>query len=154
MSEKKKIKMIDDDVTIILVDDDPGHRKLIEKNLRRSGITNKFVKLHDGQHAVDFFLSQGEFTGGSVPEHVLVLLDLNMPVMDGFQVLEFMKSTESTKHIPVIMVSTTDNPAEIRRCYDLGCNSYISKPVEYDEFAEAIRELGLFLSVLRIPGKE
>jgi len=133
------------EVTILLVEDDPGHARLIEKNLRRANITNDIVKATDGQQAVDYLFSNGRALS------LLVLLDLNLPVLDGYQVLERMKADERTKHIPVIMLTTTDDSREVSRCYELGCNVYISKPVDYEQFSEAIRKLGLFLLVVMIP---
>jgi CheY-like chemotaxis protein len=133
------------DVTILLIEDDPGHTRLIEKNLRRANITNDIVKATDGQRAVDYlFNSEGAST-------LLVLLDLNMPVLDGYQVLERMKTDERTKRIPVIILTTTDDAREVARCYELGCNVYITKPVDYEQFSEAIRKLGLFMMVMMIP---
>jgi CheY-like chemotaxis protein len=83
---------------------------------------------------------------------VLVLLDLNLPVLDGFQVLERMRADERTKHVPVIMVTSSDDTSDISRCYELGCNVFLTKPVvDYEQFSEAIRKLGLFLSVVTVP---
>jgi CheY-like chemotaxis protein len=138
--------------TIILIEDDPGHAVLIEKNLRRAGITNEIVVLNDGQKALDFLLQKGAYSRNQPPAHPLVLLDLNLPVFDGFQVLSALKSDERTRHIPVIVVTTTDLPHEIARCYELGCNIYVTKPVEYDAFCDAIRKLGLFLPVVKVTG--
>jgi CheY-like chemotaxis protein len=132
-------------VTILLAEDDLGHARLIEKNLRRANITNDIIKARDGRQAVDYIFGN---TGGRT---LLVLLDLNMPVLDGYQVLERMKSDKRTKHIPVIILTTTDDPREVARCYELGCNIYITKPVDYEQFAETIRKLGLFLMVAMIP---
>jgi CheY-like chemotaxis protein len=133
------------DVTILLIEDDPGHTRLIEKNLRRANITNDIVKATDGQRAVDYlYKTEGAST-------LLVLLDLNMPVLDGYQVLERMKTDERTKRIPVIILTTTDDAREVARCYELGCNVYITKPVDYEQFSEAIRKLGLFMMVMMIP---
>lgn len=138
-------------VTIVLVEDDPGHARLIEKNLRRSGISNEIIMLDNGQKAVDFLFRNGEYVGSERPEPLLILLDLNMPVLDGNQVLKMIKETESTWHIPVIILTTTDNPREIARCYETGCNVYVTKPVDYEQFCEAIRKLGLFISIVKIP---
>jgi CheY-like chemotaxis protein len=142
------------EVTILLVEDDPGHARLVEKNLRRSGIRNTIVVLSDGQQAVDYLFSEGEYS--SVPQSMptLVLLDLNLPVLDGYQVLERIKVDDRTRHIPVVVLTTTDDNREVARCYELGCNIYITKPVEYDQFSEAIRKLGLFLTVVTVPNGE
>jgi CheY-like chemotaxis protein len=140
MSETKQ-------VTILLVEDDPGHARLIEKNLRRANITNEIIHLSDGQQAIDYLFD------GAQAWPLLVLLDLNMPVLDGYQVLERIKADNSTKHIPVVILTTTDDIREITRCYDLGCNVYMTKPVDYGQFSEAIRKLGLFLSIVAVPGR-
>ena len=121
-------------VTILLAEDDLGHACLIEKNLRRSNIVNQIIHVSDGQQAVDFLLRQGEFEGRPHPENLLVMLDLNMPVLDGYQVLERIKNEESTKRIPIIVLTTTDDRREVTRCYDLGCNVYVTKPVDYEQF--------------------
>ena len=83
---------------------------------------------------------------------MLILLDLNLPSVDGYELLQRFKKEESTRAIPIIVLTTTDNPREIDRCYELGCNVYITKPVEYENFAESIRKLGLLLAVVRVPG--
>lgn len=140
-----------DSVTILLVEDDPGHARLIEKNLRRNNIANDIVKLDDGQKAVDFIFNSGEYADKSRPKPVLVLLDLNLPVLSGYQVLQRMKNDESTRHIPVVILTTTDDSREVQKCYDLGCNIYITKPVDYEQFTEAIRKIGLFLSIVQVP---
>lgn len=141
-------------VTILLVEDDPGHALLIEKNLRRAGIANSIIKLDDGQKAVDFLFKKGESRDNDLAAPFLVLLDLNLPVLSGYQVLAAIKNEERTKTIPVVILTTTDNPHEISRCYDLGCNVYVTKPVDYEQFSEAIRKLGLFLSIVKISGKK
>ena len=138
------------EVTILLVEDDPGHARLIEKNLRRSSITNEIVMASDGQEAIDYLFGEGNHAGAQRPS-LLVLLDLNLPVLDGYQVLRRMKGDERTKHIPVVVWTTTDDAREVARCYDLGCNVYVTKPVEYEQFSEAIRKLGLFLTVVTVP---
>jgi len=139
------------DFTILLVEDDPGHARLIEKNLRRANVTNEIVFATNGQKALDYLFCEGEYANDKHASHLLVLLDLNMPVLDGYQVLERLKVDERTKRIPVIILTTTDDPREVSRCYELGCNVYITKPVDYEQFAEAMRKLGLFLLVVMIP---
>lgn len=141
-------------VTILLVEDNPGHARLIEKNLRRSNITNDIVTVGDGQQALDYLRGEGEYTEHGQTTPLLVLLDLNLPVLDGVQVLKRMKADERTKRIPVVVLTTTDDAREVSRCYDLGCSVYITKPVEYDQFTDAIHKLGLFLSVVTVPNGE
>ena len=136
---------------IIVIEDDPGHSRLIEKNLRRANVRNDIIKMEDGKKALDYLFSEGEYDGVENTENLLVLLDLNLPVIDGFQVLERMKSDDATKHIPVVILTTSDSPRDISRCYELGCTVYLTKPVVYGNFAEAIQKLGLFLSVVSVP---
>jgi CheY-like chemotaxis protein len=136
---------------ILLVEDDPGHVLLIEKNLRRAGVTNEIIKLDDGGRAVEFLFREGEFAAASTPMPLLILLDLNLPVLNGLQVLQRIKADERTRRIPVVMLTTTDSQQEITKCYDLGCNLYIVKPVDYVKFSETIRNLGLFLSTVKTP---
>jgi len=138
------------EVTILLVEDDPGHARLIEKNLRRSNITNEIITVTDGQRAIDYLFGEGRYMSAQHPSPMLVLLDLNLPVLDGYQVLRRMKGDERTKHIPVVVLTTTDDTREVARCYELGCNVYITKPVDCEQFSEAIGKLGLFLAVVTV----
>lgn len=137
-------------VNIILVEDDDGHALLVEKNLRRAGLVNGFQRLKDGQEALDYFFS-GAASRPADMQQVVVLLDVNMPKVTGIEVLKALKKDVTTTAIPVIMLTTTDDPREIERCYEYGCNVYITKPVEYDDFIEAVRRLGFFLQVVKLP---
>lgn len=134
---------------IVMVEDDEGHATLIQKNLRRAGINNQIVVLKDGQAALDFFYANP--TPDILHKKILVLLDLNLPEIDGYEVLRRLKTEASTKRIPVIVLTTTDFPREVDRCYELGCNVYITKPVEYDHFVEVIHKLGLMLAAMKTP---
>ena len=141
-------------VTILLAEDDPGHARLIQKNLQRSKISNDIIHVNNGQDAINYLFGQGEYTEKNITLPLLVLLDLNMPVLDGYQVLERIKAHERTKRIPVIVLTTTDDLCEISRCYDLGCNAYLTKPVDYEQFSDVIRKIGLFLSIVTVPNGE
>jgi len=135
-------------VTFVLIEDDPGHARLIEKNVRRAGVANPLVHFADGTSALEWlFGPEGSERRGAV----LVLLDLNLPDMSGLDILARIKADEVMHRAPVIVLTTTDDQREIQRCYDLGCNVYITKPVEYEGFATAIRQLGLFLAVMQVP---
>ena len=125
-------------VSILIVEDDDGHARLIAKNLKRANIANGITRVSNGREALDFLFSEGDFEGQERPSPLLVLLDLNMPVMDGYQVLEKMKSDPRTQKIPVVVLTTTDDAREVTRCYELGCSVYITKPVEYESFTSAI----------------
>ncbi len=134
-------------VKILMVEDDHGHAKLIEKNIRRANISNEIVHFDAGQPALDFLFSEETLANGPL----LILLDLNLPDMQGTDILAEVKRDDRLKRAPVVVLTTTDDKTEIQRCYDLGCNVYITKPVDYESFAAAIRQLGLFLSVMQAP---
>jgi len=136
---------------IILAEDDDGHATLVQRNLERSGLINGFSRVRDGQEALDFLRCEGAFTGQQLPNPALLLLDIKMPRVDGIEVLRRLRGDPRTAMLPVIVLTTTDDPREIERCYQLGCNVYITKPVAYQAFVDAIQRLGLFLQVVAIP---
>ena len=137
-------------VSIVMIEDDEGHARLIEKNIRRAGILNDIRHFTDGHSALDFLYNSPQ--GPALNGPALVLLDLNLPDMSGTDILARIKDESSAlKRTPVVVLTTTDDKVEIQRCYDLGCNVYITKPVNYESFAEAIKQLGLFLSVMQVP---
>jgi CheY-like chemotaxis protein len=141
-------------VSIVMIEDDEGHARLIEKNIRRAGVNNEIIPFTNGTDAVNFLLGpdgSGEVSSG---RQLLILLDLNLPDMTGIDILEKLKSNKHTKRSPVVVLTTTDDSREIQRCYDLGANVYITKPVNYEGFANAIRQLGLFFSVMQVPEAE
>jgi CheY-like chemotaxis protein len=141
-------------VTIIMVEDDEGHARLIEKNIRRAGVANEIVAFTNGTDALSYLLGPDGSGVVNKGRQLLVLLDLNLPDMTGIDILEKVKGNEHTKRSPVVVLTTTDDQREIQRCYDLGANVYITKPVDYDGFANAIKQLGLFFSVMQIPESE
>ncbi|QNM82765.1 response regulator [Sphingomonas sabuli] len=136
-------------VGIIMIEDDEGHARLIEKNIRRAGISNDIRHFTDGTTALDYLFNSPE--GPALNGPAMVLLDLNLPDMSGTSILEKIKQDERLHRTPVVVLTTTDDKVEIQRCYDLGCNVYITKPVNYESFADAIRQLGLFLAVIQVP---
>ena len=138
-------------VTIIMIEDDEGHARLIEKNIRRAGVSNEIVPFVNGTDAWRYLLGANGSGEASAGRQLLVLLDLNLPDMTGVDILEKVKNNVHTKRSPVVVLTTTDDEREIQRCYDLGANVYITKPVDYDGFANAIRQLGLFFSVMQVP---
>lgn len=141
------------EVTIVMIEDDEGHARLIEKNVRRAGVNNEIVPFTNGNSALDYILGSDRTGSENSDRHLLILLDLNLPDMSGIDILEKVKSNPHTKRLPVVILTTTDDEREIQRCYDLGANVYITKPVDYDSFAHAIRQLGLFFAVMQIPGQ-
>ena len=133
--------------TILIVEDDEGHAILIRENLEAAGLRNRIEHFRDGQAILDFFAARP----AEEHESYLVLLDIRMPKIDGIEVLRRLKADPKLCKLPVIMLTTTDDTREVERCYQLGCNVYIQKPVDYDRFADAIRRLGLFVPLLLIP---
>ncbi len=139
-------------VTIVMIEDDEGHARLIEKNIRRAGISNTIKHFLDGTSALEYLFNHDD--GPALNGPALILLDLNLPDMSGTDILTKIKNHSGLRRTPVVVLTTTDDKIEIQRCYDLGCNVYITKPVNYEAFAVAIRQLGLFLSVIQIPNTE
>jgi CheY-like chemotaxis protein len=139
------------EVVILIAEDDAGHARLIEKNLTRAGLHNPVQWFADGQAILDFLFCRGSGPHRAADAPYLLLLDIRMPRVDGVEVLRQIKADPELRKIPVIMLTTTDDPREVQRCHEIGCNSYIVKPVDYDKFAEAIKSLGLFISLVEIP---
>jgi CheY-like chemotaxis protein len=138
-------------VTIIMIEDDEGHARLIERNIRRSGVNNDIIPFRNGTAALKYLFG----ADGSGQDHrgraLLIVLDLNLPDMTGIEILRQLKQNKYLKSTPVVVLTTTDDSQEIKRCYELGCSVYITKPVNYESFANAIRQLGLFFSVIQVP---
>lgn len=139
------------EVTIVMIEDDEGHARLIEKNIRRAGVSNEIQSFEHGKSALDYILGEDRSGQVSADRYLLILLDLNLPDMSGTDILQQIKENANTRHLPVVILTTTDDEMEIQRCYDLGANVYITKPVDYEGFANAIRQLGLFFSVMQVP---
>ena len=133
--------------TILIAEDDEGHAILIRENLEAAGLRHRIEHFRDGQAILDFLAARPL----EPHENYLCLLDIRMPKVDGIEVLRRLKSDPRLRQLPVIMLTTTDDSREVERCYELGCNVYIQKPVDYDRFADAIRRLGLFVPLLLIP---
>ncbi|MDB5311921.1 MAG: rcp1 2 [Gemmataceae bacterium] len=143
--------MTPEPIRILLAEDDDGHASLVQRNLTRSGITNEVVRARDGQDALDYLRRVGPYAARPVDRPLLLLLDINMPRVDGVEVLRQIRGEPDHANVPVIMLTTTDDPREVQRCYELGCSVYVTKPVAYEEFVEAIKRLGLFLSIVKVP---
>lgn len=139
------------EVTILIAEDDPGHARLIEKNLARGGLHNGIARFDNGQAILDFLFQRGSGSKRVPDRPYLILLDIRMPQVDGVEVLRQIKGDGELRKIPVIMLTTTDDPREVERCHDIGCSSYIVKPVDYDKFGEAIKSLGLYISLVQVP---
>ncbi len=138
-------------VKIVMIEDDEGHARLIERNIRRSGVNNEIIPFANGTDAVNYLFGPDGSGIGHKDQALLILLDLNLPDMTGIDILKRIKANSHIKSTPVVVLTTTDDEQEIKRCYELGCNVYITKPVNYENFANAIRQLGLFFSVIKVP---
>jgi CheY-like chemotaxis protein len=138
--------------TILIVDDDEGHSILIRQNLGSVGLKNVIIEFRDGQAVLDFLFSFARSTERPARGNpFLLLLDIRMPKVDGVEVLRRIKADPELKKLPVIMLTTTDDPREVERCHSLGCNAYLQKPVDYDKFSAAVRSLGEFTKLLQVP---
>ncbi len=145
------MKFMEKDVVILLTEDDEGHAALIKTNLTRAGIVNEIIHHKDGEETLDFLFRRGAEPHRTAHTPYILLLDIRMPKVDGIEALRQIKGDPELCKIPVIMLTTTDNPQEVEHCHRLGCSNYIVKPIEYAEFVDAIRKLGVFLKVIIVP---
>ena len=134
---------------IMMIEDDDGHARLIEKHFRRSGLANPIQRFADGTTALDRLFERPATDRSDRPS--LILLDLNLPDVSGIDVLKRIKDDPSARLIPVIVLTTTDDKIEIQRCYDFGCNVYVTKPLADQGFADVIRHVGQLIAVMRVP---
>ena len=137
-------------IEIWLIDDDDGHALLVEESFQDAGLRNGFTRARDGTEGWQWLK---EVETGDRRRPGLVLLDISMPGLDGFEVLERIKSSANLKDIPVIMLTSTDHPREIKRSYGLGANCYIVKPVDFGSLHEKVRTLGFFLQIIEVAGQ-
>jgi CheY-like chemotaxis protein len=146
-------KANDYNLTILLAEDDEGHASLVRKNLWRICVEDRIIHFSDGQKLLDYLFAKSGGTENFEKGKYIILLDLKMPVCNGIDTLLRLKKDSQLKKIPVIMLTTTNNPGEINLCYELGCFSYIIKPTNYNKFMEMLEHLGVFISLpnLTIP---
>ncbi len=140
-------------VTLLIAEDDDGHAELIVDLLREAGVKHPIIRCRDGQEVLDRLASLG---GDELPDgqRYLLTLDIRMPRVAGVDVLRQVKANPRWRDIPTIMLTTTDDPREIQTCYRLGCNCYIAKPVDFDQFADVVRQLGQLLTIMQVPKLE
>jgi CheY-like chemotaxis protein len=138
-------------VTILLVEDDDGHARLLERNLRRGGVVNHLARVADGREAVDYVSRKGRYQDAArYPFPGVVLLDVRMPRLDGFEVLAYLKRDPELMKIPVIMLTSTDNQNEIDRAYEMGANGYVVKPVSVESLVDRVVKLGMFIEIMEL----
>ena len=134
---------------ILLVEDNPSDVGLTQRALAKSHVANELVVAEDGQEALDYLFGAGAYAGREVPElPALVLLDLKLPRVDGLEVLRQIRADERTRRLPVVILTTSKEEQDVAQSYDLGANSYIRKPVDFTQFAQAVENLGLYWLVL------
>lgn len=147
MTEDFMVYTEDSEITLLIVEDDDDHAELIQTHLSESGISNPMLRFSNGKIALDYLQKEKE---SKSQKYFLVLLDIRMPIMSGVELLKELKQDNQLKKIPVIMLTTTDDEREIEECYLLGCNSYITKPLDFKKFIEMLKRLGLFLQIIKI----
>lgn len=137
-------------ITILIAEDDDGHAELIMEGLRESGVGNEMVRFRDGVELLRFLEDLKGAAPGTrrVLDHLL-LLDVNMPRLDGIEALDRIKSDSLLRDIPIIMLTTLDDPREIERCYRLGCNLFVPKPVDFNVFAQTLNKLGMTIQIIK-----
>jgi CheY-like chemotaxis protein len=137
------------EVEILLVEDNPDDAELALRSFKRYQLANSIHHAHDGVEALDFIFCRGEFSGRAIEDiPKVILLDLKLPKVDGIQVLREVKADPRTRNIPVVALTSSKEDRDVKECYALGVNSYIVKPVDFEQFTEAIRQLGLYWMVL------
>ncbi len=142
---------IDNKPTVLITDDDDAAAHLLQTNLRRTGLVCSILRARDGRQAIDILENRNSNAKIAADSPVVMLLDIRMPRMDGIQVLEYVKKSDNLKRIPVIMLTTTDDPREVERCYDIGCNFYVTKPVDYGKFVSTIKNLAGYIEICTLP---
>lgn len=137
---------------ILLVEDNPTDAELTTRALKRKNLANRLVWVKDGEEALDFIYAKGQFADRN-PEELprLILLDLRMPKVDGLEVLKTIKADENTRKIPVVVLTSSQEDRDVVESYKLGVNSYVSKPVEFDDFIDAVSTLGLYWMLINKP---
>jgi len=137
------------EVQILLVEDNGSDAEMTISALHKNNLAGKLLHVKDGAAALDFIFAEGDWTGRRIENKPkLILLDLKMPKVNGIEVLQRIKSDERTKGIPVVVLTSSKEDPDIKKCYELGVNSYVVKPVDSDEFQKVITELGLFWMIV------
>jgi len=139
------------EVEILLVEDNIDDANLAIRALRKNNLANKLFHVKDGVEALDFIYGQGQFSRKDILKPKLILLDVKMPKIDGKEVLKKLKSDILTKDIPIVMLTSSKEDPDIKACYELGANSYIVRPVEFDEFQKTVSELGIYWLMINQP---
>ncbi len=142
-------------ITILLVEDNPDHVLIIKRGLEASNLVNQIKVAEDGQLALDYLFRRGKYADpGSAPRPGLILLDIKLPKLDGFEVLQRIKSDSSLKSIPVVILTSSEQEVDIAKGYLGGANSYVTKPIHFQEFVEKVQKLELYWVLVNQPPRE
>jgi CheY-like chemotaxis protein len=136
---------------ILIVEDNPDDEALILRALKKCNVKNEVEVVRDGAEALDYLFRNGQFATRATGDPTVVLLDIRLPKINGLEVLERVRADKKTRRVPVVMLTSSDEQEDMIRSYDLGCNSYVRKPVEFDKFMEAIGSLGLYWLLVNEP---
>ncbi len=137
---------------ILLVEDNPDDEELTLLSLRKNNLAHDIVVVRDGVEAIDFLFANGQYAGRDISRApTIVLLDLKLPKLDGLEVLKRLRADERTRTLPVVVLTSSSQDADVIASYNLGANSYVRKPVEFDAFVDAVSSLGLYWIVLNRP---
>jgi CheY-like chemotaxis protein len=142
----------EEELEIVIVEDDPNDAELITRVLRKYNMANRFVHLKDGAEALDFLFTRGAYAHmASLRQPKVILLDLKLPKVNGIEVLQQLKSDERTRNVPVVILTSSREERDLKDAYALGVNSYVTKPISFEEFAKTVAELGKYWLTLNRP---
>jgi len=145
--------MSSSEIEIVIVEDDPNDAELLVRVFRKLGVANKIVLLKDGAEALDYLFARGAYADRSVDgDPKIIILDLKLPKVNGIEVLQKIKSDERTRRVPVVVLTSSKETRDVKDAYGLGVNSYVTKPIKFEEFAKIVTELGMYwLLVNKLP---
>ena len=146
--------MMSETKTILLVEDNQQDEMLVLRSLRKANLVNQVDVVRDGQQALDYLFHEGEFAERGGPDlPTVVLLDINLPRVNGLEVLERLRADERTRHLPVVILTSSDEERDLLKSYECGANSFVRKPLDFTEFAESVARLGVYWLAINIPPK-
>ena len=146
--------MIESDIRIVLVEDNPNDAELIMRVFQKHNLANHLIVLKDGAEALAYLIGEDTFLDRAIAPPKVILLDLKLPKVDGIEVLRQIKANARTTHIPIVILTSSSEESDLHECYQLGANSYVSKPIKFAEFAKVVADVGLYwLLVNKLPGQ-
>ncbi len=146
--------MKNDDIEILIIEDNISDAEMTIRALRKNNLANNLLHLQDGEEGLEYIFGRGRYDGRNINSSPkVILLDLKMPKVNGLEVLQEIKADERTRHIPVVVLTSSKEDPDIKTCYKLGVNSYVVKPVVFDSFAKVVSELGLYWMIVNQPSR-